>query len=1042
MSRSGPECFNCGAPASEPFGNAYLCADCAEDPGEGDDHRGGRDEGEPQADAAGEDTPDADPVSSVPAPLEELGAVFLPIDPGEKGACQPRTEEYLYAPDDDVLEAYLEAGHNYGIACHGDLAVLDADEPDALADLVDALPATAWQVSGSRSSEHYFLRVPGLDEDIPLDDPDTGENLGHIKAAPQSYVVGPGSRHPSGNRYGPLRGDGIATVDETTLREHLAPYRPDGAEDDAPATRDSRESRGARGETPLNIGDVLTGYTEGVRTEHPFHGSDTGANFLVDEGGETWRCWRHNCTGNALHLVGVEQGIVECGAWDRGGLDTETWREIFSAAREAGYDLPEFDPGADAEQVPVLPDTPALESAASGWDWRHAGRTDDTLSIDATRARTTDAIADAYESGDRVLVEALPTMGKSYGAVKAAAATDTPVSTFTGRGRNEQYEQIREWCDEHGLAYKTLPSFVRDCDTANGEHGQEWVDTVLSWYRRGATPQAIHKWAADVLGRPLPCQEHEGQRCPYASSWDFDPDEYDVLLGHYNHAHKSKVTAGRVAVFDEFPGSAYETEFGADLQGAVSYWLATTEAVPFEDYTDLVEHRDDSQRRSDALAWFLDDGPERAERAVFEDRDGHAAAPLAVFTLLAGEDLGNGVETADLEDVGTGAFNRETGAVTVLQPPALEYATGVVALDGTPTQKMWELALGERLNHRAVLQDDERAEYIRDALNLNLVRTTDAVKPYNSADHVATEQDAALLEAIADEHGQDPAVITSATARDAYDDADVLDVDRQTGAVRRGPAQHVKWYGDVLGSNEYDETRVGAVIGSNHYGDHYIKKWGAYAGEAVERDAAKGGALSYDEFGDRVLTHMREHDTLQAAMRFGRDGNGAAVYVHTDTLPEWVPLAGEGRVVTTWSDGMRAVIDALDELESATTATIAERVDIGRRQVLDHLETLRERGVLAREQDEADGRRVRWSDEGLDRVGEHGDAELNAVSLDELDADEVAELSRTTTYTWEFRNSRNGSSGSTGHPAREASRLSHTATDGGDPPSAARGGGG
>jgi hypothetical protein len=40
-----------------------------------------------------------------------------------------------------------------------------------------------------------------------------------------------------------------------------------------------------------------------------------------------------------------------------------------------------------------------------------------------------------------------------------------------------------------------------------------------------------------------------------------------------------------------------------------------------------------------------------------------------------------------------------------------------------------------------VLQGKERAEYVRDALNLNLVRTTEYVKPYNSADHVNTEQD-------------------------------------------------------------------------------------------------------------------------------------------------------------------------------------------------------------------------------------------------------------------------------------------------------------
>lgn len=265
-----------------------------------------------------------------------------------------------------------------------------------------------------------------------------------------------------------------------------------------------------------------------------------------------------------------------------------------------------------------------------------------------------------------------------------------------------------------------------------------------------------------------------------------------------------------------------------------------------------------------------------------------------------------------------------------------------------------------------MLQDEERAEYIRDALNLKIVRTSEHVKPYNSAGYVNIERDGALLEAIAEQHGQRPSVITTITAEDEYDAAGVLDLIDET-----------KHYGNVLGSNEFDDTRLGAVIGSNHYGDDYIKKWGAYAGEAVERGEKRGADLSYSGFGDDILQHMREHDTLQAVMRFGRDGNGAVVYVHTDTLPEWVPLAGEGRVLTTWSDGMKDVVHALEDLGAATTAAIVEHptVDLSRQQVFDHLETLRERGVLTREQDEDDGRRVVWLDDELHRIGEHGDVE-------------------------------------------------------------------
>ncbi|WP_227376361.1 hypothetical protein [Haladaptatus halobius] len=731
----------------------------------------------------------------------------------------------------------------------------------------------------------------------------------------------------------------------------------------------------------------------------------------------------------ALQYVAREHGLADTeDLVDGWKLPCQAYNGALASVRDE-YDA---DPGrgeisaGEREHTAVLPAAVRdLTTAASGWDWKHAAERDDaTLTVEDARERTVDAITDAYISGDRVLVEALPTMGKSYGAVKAAADTGEQVTVLTGRGHKEQYEQFREWCDEHGLDYYTLPSFTRDCETANGEHGYEWADTVNGWYNRGATPKEIHKAAEYVLDRPLPCQEHEGQRCPYASKWDFDPDEYDVLIGHYNHAHKAKVAAGRTVVFDEFP-DAYETLLGPELQGAISYWLETTDGVPFDDYTDLLENREDERRRADALLWFDEHDVEPDETHVFDDTSAHAAAPLAVFTLLASDDLGNGFERADLGDVGLGVFDRARGGVSVLQAPALEYASGVVALDGTPTKRMWELALGGRLNHRSVLQGKERAEYVRDALNLNLVRTTEYVKPYNSADHVNTEQDAALLEAIAEKHGERASVITTSTAEYEYDSEGVLEYVAET-----------KHYGNVLGSNEFDDTRLGAVIGSNHYGDHYIKKWGAYAGEAVNRGEEKGAGLSYSGIGDDVLQHMREHDTLQAAMRFGRDGNGAVVYVHTDTLPEWVPLAGEGRVVTTWSDGMRDVVCALEDLTTATTAEVVDHpaVDLSRQQVFNHLENLRERGVLAREQDTEDGRRVVWRDDGVHRLSKHGEVELGTVDITDLDDTEVRQLARSSLYTWEFTNRTDEADGSIGHTPVEVSTPHRTTANGGDRP--------
>ena len=814
------------------------------------------------------------------------------------------------------------------------------------------------------------------------------------------------------------------------------------------------------GDLPLRTRQVDTDATGWEKWDPSSYRPSSGNNSLHRPPGEpVFHDHKHNESFGVLSLFAAEEGIIR-EPWDR--LAGADWWDAVDAARDAGASIPEHvaptPSKADAEDVEhtaVLP--PAvreLATTSSGWDWQHAAESSPALALEDARDRTRAAIADAYQHGDRRLIRALPTLGKSYGAVAAAADTDTPITVLTGRGRKEQYGQFKEWADEHGLSYKVLPAFTsatRGCPTAAGLHDEDWRATVMGWYDRGATGQEIHNHAEDALGRPLPCQVAEnGDRieCRYRHAWEFDPDEYDVLIGHYAHAYVELVTAGRAVVFDEFPEDAYETTLaGDDLETAVSYWLRTTDAVPFDSYHDLVENRDDDRRRADALLYLEDHVDSPDERAVFDNADAHAAAPFVVWTLLAGDDLGNGLEHAELADLGTGVFDHDPDApdrpstVRVLQPPALPPSADVVALDGTPTLELWELALGCRLNPRDILQDAERAAYLRDTLNLQVVPTTEYVKPYNSEDHVNTDADAALLEAITDTHDETPGVISSTTALEEYADADVLEYDSENGAVEDGPADRVKWYGNVLGSNDFKQKRVGAVLGSNHFGDGYVKLWGAYAGRAVESPdrsdpADRGHGLSYGSFGDKVHTHMTEHETLQAAMRFGRDGNGAVVYVHTDTLPEWVPTAAEGRVLTTWSDGMRDVVDALEELGTATTAGLADHpaVDLSRRQVFDHLESLRKRGVLDRRRDAEDGRRVVWVADGVHRLNNHGDVELPDADLEDLDADEVQELARSSIYTWEFTN-RAAEDVDTDPPTTDATTSPPTGeVIGGDPP--------
>lgn len=659
---------------------------------------------------------------------------------------------------------------------------------------------------------------------------------------------------------------------------------------------DTLDARRVAGQTIVHSWNDAASTSEGMKAFSPIWGPNSnGRANIVDE-----RIWQD--TGDEGGYGGpVVMALIDSGELSHKDASPKQatgslWWQGVEHLRELGFDIPEY--GGDALSAVI----PAPDGHNNDWNWCGG------LTIDSARERTTAAIAEAYRTESRQLIEALPTMGKSFGSVKAAAKTGKPVSILTTRGREEQYEQIAEWCDQHELSSKVLPSVMADCDTFSGEYGKDFKEIVRKWYGNGATGREIHRNAESELGEPLPCDGPAGDRCGFKAGWEFEPDDYDVLIGNYLHANVPSVSYDRTVVMDEFPSDAFEdTLDGSKLSSSVSQFLSDTEALPFNDYTDLIEHRHDSEKRADALSYFDRNEPGRDGEQAFVS-NGHALAPLAVFTILAGvgtdvgHDLGNGWERATLpaEFGHIGLFDREENRVHLLMPPSLSEANGLVGLDGTPTPKLWKLALGGGLDHRQVLNDDERNEYLRSVLGLSIIRTTTATKPYSgNPDYVNTEQDHALLEAIAEEHEKKPSLLTTMNALAVYEGSD----ERVLNAVDESGHYPLE------GSNEFGGKRVGAVVGSRHFGDRFIKKWGAYGNEAVER-SGKGSDLEYSGIGQDIYRHMVRHQTFQAVMRFGRDANGATVYVHSNTLPEWVPIAGEGRV-STFGDKQQSILQSI-----------------------------------------------------------------------------------------------------------------------------------
>lgn len=298
-------------------------------------------------------------IDGVPHELWELGDVFFPIPNGQKAWGYPHhLDSKRFSPDDEILNAYLEANSNYGIACANSLAVVDIDEIEHVERVKKSLPDTLWQMTGSRTGVHLFFKCEGLSSRIILRVPkpeihmraegivdissESFIHIGEVKCDPHGYVVGPGSKHPSGNEYGPLHGDEIATISEEELRNGLSEYI---HESNAGTYQVQMERHQAKyqGESKyefynLTTDDVVPWLEDGKRVPHPVHGSSSGSNFMKNTSEDVFTCWRHDygsgpgCALNPQQLLAVMATHRECDMvrrdWNNDPvLHYKAWRE-------------------------------------------------------------------------------------------------------------------------------------------------------------------------------------------------------------------------------------------------------------------------------------------------------------------------------------------------------------------------------------------------------------------------------------------------------------------------------------------------------------------------------------------------------------------------------------------------------------------------------------------------------------------------------------------------------------------------------------------
>lgn len=331
-------------------------------------------------------------------------------------------------------------------------------------------------------------------------------------------------------------------------------------------------STAASGEpVDLDVYDLIarSQYPAGERCEHPVHNSSTGANFLVDEDGETFRCWRHGVTGHAGYLLGMLVGEIECGEWVPDGLDAQTWRSIYDAAREQGYDVPDA-PTAHSEAKATSND-PGEQAAATS-------TSADAASESAAEDVPVAEVGPSYEDGDQargdhwgdVRDSFISTEAGSHGRALQNAATEvrreTPVITeVTHEGKMNDV-----FCYDSGTGvYRrgSAPIQNRLASALGTEYRVNRENEIMAVVKR------LTQVPIDDIGGP------DGAVCVQNGVLDISTPD-DVTLGEHDPAFR--FVRGIPTVyepeaecpeFEEFLGSVVTEENAATLQEYVGYCL-------------------------------------------------------------------------------------------------------------------------------------------------------------------------------------------------------------------------------------------------------------------------------------------------------------------------------------------------------------------------------------------------------------------------------------------------------------------------------------
>lgn len=281
-----------------------------------------------------------------PIPEQLHGCRFVLVRDRDKRAFEKGwngTQNYSH--DSERLARHIAAENNYGVMVSGGLCVLDCDNVLALYGdpfFTDVLMQTFFVKTGRKgaSGAHFYFFCPELPAEKYILVREDGTDVGDIRGSESKfYVVGPGSRHPTGNLYTVNNDVEPLTVPLADVEAFIARYQAKPKAVSIPHFTSAGTSIADK--LDLRVSDLLMPEEPRTREHqiegiHPVHGSSTGSNLIIDPQANTWYCRRHSSGGGPLEALAVTEGIIECEE-SRSGCLQGHWPAVFEALKKRGY---------------------------------------------------------------------------------------------------------------------------------------------------------------------------------------------------------------------------------------------------------------------------------------------------------------------------------------------------------------------------------------------------------------------------------------------------------------------------------------------------------------------------------------------------------------------------------------------------------------------------------------------------------------------------------------------------------------------------------